>query len=69
MINMATTTPPIPVSEAITYKQRTLRGMAWQQFRHHQMAMAGSLILGLLIFGAIFISVISPYSATDSSLR
>jgi len=43
--------------------------MAWQQFRHHQMAMAGSIILGLLIFGAIFISVLSPYSPTDSSMR
>lgn len=66
---MATTTPPIPTPEAISYQQQTLRGMAWQQFRHHQMAMAGSIILGLLIFGAIFISVLSPYSPTDSSMR
>jgi len=46
-----------------------LRAMAWRQFRHHQMAMVGSIILGLLLFGAIFISVLSPYSPTDSSLR
>ncbi len=43
--------------------------MAWQQFKHHQMAMVGSAILAILLLGAIFVSFISPYSPTDSSLR
>jgi peptide/nickel transport system permease protein len=66
---MATTTTPISAAEALPHKQRTLRSLAWQQFRHHQMAMVGSVILGLLIFGTIFVSFLSPYSPTDSSLR
>jgi peptide/nickel transport system permease protein len=50
-------------------EQRSLRSMAWHQFRRHQMAIAGSIVLLALIFGSIFISVLSPYSATDSSMR
>lgn len=50
-------------------EQRSLRSMAWHQFRRHQMAIAGSIVLLALIFGSIFISVLSSYSATDSSMR
>ncbi len=60
----------ISTAETLTpRRQRSLKGMAWRQFRRHQMALVGSVILGLLIFGAIFVSVLSPYDPTHSSLR
>ncbi len=66
---MTTTSASLSTSDLRSAKPRTLRDIAWQQFRHHQMAMFGSAILGILILGTIFVSVLSPYSPTDSSLR
>jgi len=50
-------------------EQRTLRSMMWNQFRRHQMAMSGTVVLLLLIFGSLFVSVISPYDPETSSMR
>jgi len=41
----------------------------WKQFRRHQMAMAATVVLIVLILGSAFISVISPYDPETSSMR
>ncbi|RME57722.1 MAG: ABC transporter permease [Caldilineae bacterium] len=53
----------------LSTEQRSLRSIMWNQFRRHQMAMAGLVVLFLLVFGSVFVSAISPYSPTDSSMR
>jgi peptide/nickel transport system permease protein len=55
-------------AEALKYKGRTPLSIAWRQFRQHQMAIVGSIVLLILIFGAITVSFVTPYSSTNSSL-
>ncbi|MBI3957470.1 MAG: ABC transporter permease [Chloroflexi bacterium] len=50
-------------------EQRTLGSMMWNQFRRHQMAMAASVVLLVLIFGSVFVSILSPYDPERSSMR
>lgn len=50
-------------------KERTMRSIIWRQFRRHQMAVVSLFILGMLIFGAIFVPVLSPYDPEASSMR
>ncbi|MFZ1755989.1 MAG: oligopeptide ABC transporter permease [Caldilineaceae bacterium] len=49
--------------------QRTLSSIMWKQFRRHQMAMAATVVLIVLILGSAFVSVISPYDPETSSMR
>ncbi len=56
------------IPEPREYKRRTPTSIALRQFRHHQMAIVGTVILALLFFGAVSVSFLSPYSSTDSSL-
>lgn len=42
-------------------QERTLRGVVWRQFRRHQMALLGTVVLAVLVLGSIFVEVISPY--------
>lgn len=45
-----------------------MRTIIWNQFRRHQMAMAGTVVLLLLIFGSI-LAPLSPYDPEKSNLR
>lgn len=49
-------------------RERTMAGMVWRQFRRHHMAMAGSVILLLLVLGAL-LAPLSPYDPEKSSMR
>lgn len=65
-----TTTTTTPERTGIRMsEQRTLSSMMWHQFRRHQMAMAASVVLLILVFGSAFVSVISPYDPERSSMR
>ncbi len=67
---MTTTTAIHPRElQGVREEQRSLRSIMWNQFRRHQMAMVGTVVLALLIFGSIFVGVLSPYSPTESSIR
>ncbi len=67
---MTTTTAIHPRElQGVREEQRSLRNIMWNQFRRHQMAMVGTVVLALLIFGSIFVGVLSPYSPTESSIR
>jgi len=54
---------------AQTVRERTMRSIIWNQFRRHTMAMVGTVVLFVLIFGSLSISAISPYSPEKSSMR
>lgn len=41
----------------------------WGQFRRHQMAVAGTFVLLILVLGSISVSWISPYDPETSNLR
>ena len=65
-----TTTTTTPDRTGIRMsEQRTLSSMMWHQFRRHQMAMAATVVLLILVFGSAFVSVISPYDPERSSMR
>ena len=49
-------------SPALT-KERSMRSMYWNQFRRHKMAVAGLIVLSILVFGAIFVPMLSPHPA------
>lgn len=66
---MSTTTALQPTLLADPHSERTMRSIIWGQFRRHQMAMAGSVILLVLVLGSISVPWISPYDPEKSSLR
>ena len=68
---MAETTQVPSLDETITLTTRpeTMLGLAWKYFRKHKLAMAGGIIVILLIIGCIFGPQISPYEIEKSSLR
>ena len=51
------------------YKERSMRSMIWRHFRRHHMAMAGVIVLAIMIFGVITVSWLSPYDPEKSSMR
>ena len=51
------------------YKERSMRSMIWRHFRRHHMAMAGVMVLAIMIFGVITVSWLSPYDPEKSSMR
>jgi peptide/nickel transport system permease protein len=65
---MATTATTAELAATMP-KERTMRGMIWSRFRRHKMAVAGLVVLSLLVFGALAVSWISPYDAERSSMR
>lgn len=48
--------------------ERSMRSIVWHQFRRHQMAMVGTVVLLLLVLGAL-LAPLSPYDPETSSLR
>ena len=65
---MSTRTLTLGTALPVT-QERTMRSLIWRQFRRHQMAVLSTFILALLIFGAIFVPVLSPYDPEASSMR
>jgi len=51
------------------YQERSMRSMIWRNFRRHHMAMAGMIVLSVMIFGVISVSWLSPYDPEKSSMR
>ena len=56
-MNKAIVTAAAPVSP-----HHTLWGDAWIRLRHNRLAVAGSVIILLITFGAILVSFLSPYT-------
>ena len=44
------------------YRPGTGLGALWRALRRHRLAVAGFVVLGLLVFSAVFASVVAPYS-------
>ncbi|MCB0063570.1 MAG: ABC transporter permease [Caldilineaceae bacterium] len=64
---MTTTAVQLDLQSA-TQRERSMRSIIWHQFRRHQMAMVGSVVLLLLVLGAL-LAPLSPYDPEKSSLR
>ncbi len=47
---------------AVAYRPGTGLGTLWRSLRRHRLAVAGLVVLGLLIFSAIFAGVVAPFS-------
>lgn len=65
---MATTTASPLALASSARPERSMRSIIWKQFRRHQMAMVGSVVLFLLVLGAL-LAPLSPYDPEKSSLR
>jgi peptide/nickel transport system permease protein len=48
-------------------RSKSLSQIAWESFRKHQLAMLGSIILGVMYIGAIFAPFIAPYGMAEYS--
>ena len=46
-----------------------MRSIVWNQFRRHDMAVAGLVVVSVLLLGAILVPYISPYPPEISSLQ
>jgi peptide/nickel transport system permease protein len=68
-MHTTTTATPLAFVAPGQPKVRSLRSMVWRQFTRHQLAVAGAILLLLLVFGSITVSFISPYDPEKSSLR
>ncbi|MBW7883558.1 MAG: ABC transporter permease [Caldilineaceae bacterium] len=53
----------------LRHAERSLRTIIWRQFRRHKMAMAGVVVLSLLVLGSLLVSVVSPYDPEKTSMR
>jgi peptide/nickel transport system permease protein len=58
---MTSTAAPLRLESLTTVASRTPLQNAWRRFSRHRSARAGMLILGFLVFVAIFASVLAPY--------
>ncbi len=65
---MTTSTAPATLQAMSNARERSMRSIIWHQFRRHQMAMVGAIILLLLVIGSL-LAPLSPYDAEKSSLR
>ncbi len=65
---MATTATTLELKSS-SAKERSMRGMIWRHFLRHRMAVAGLIVLTVLILGSVFVSVVSPYDPEKSSMR
>ena len=65
---MTAATTPVDLTGQ-PYKERSMRSMIWRHFRRHHMAMAGVIVLAIMIFGVITVSWLSPYDPEKSSMR
>ena len=59
---MAEAAAPLPANvQVAATKQATMLSITWRHFRHHRLAVFGSVVLLLLIAGAIILPAISNY--------
>ncbi len=65
---MTAATSPIEIAGK-SHQERSMRSMIWRNFRRHQMAMVGVIVLSIMIFGVISVSWLSPYDPEKSSMR
>ena len=54
--------------EDLPYEPRTMGQMAWRAFRRHKPAMFGLVVILLMVLGAIFAPVVSPYDPDKTDL-
>jgi len=47
---------------AVAYRPGTGLGTLWRTLRRHRLAVAGLIVLGLLVFSAVFANVVAPFS-------
>ena len=59
----------VNVAETLSTRPETMAGLAWKYFIRHKLALAGGIVVLLLILGCIFGPMISPYDVEKSSLR
>lgn len=55
------------VSRPESNRSQSQRQVVWEQFRKHQLAVFGGLILGMLYVGAVFAPFIAPYGLSEYS--
>lgn len=68
---MAEASPTISKADtaALTTRPETMIGLAWKYFIKHKLAVAGTIVVILLVIGCIVGPLISPYDVEKSSLR
>ncbi len=59
----------VNVAETLSTRPETMAGLAWKYFVRHKLALAGGIVVLVLIIGCIFGPMISPYDVEKSSLR
>jgi peptide/nickel transport system permease protein len=66
---MATTAQPssLPDAQQISTKSKSQRQVVWEQFRKHQLAVFGGIVLLAMYIGAVFAPFISPYGLSEYS--
>ncbi|HEX6512453.1 MAG TPA: ABC transporter permease [Chloroflexota bacterium] len=68
---MSVTVPLSPawdgLPRALGQPRTTQWGLAWRQFRRHRLAVAGLIVLALLVLGAVFAGAL-PYNPNQTSL-
>jgi peptide/nickel transport system permease protein len=62
-------TESVNIAETLSTRPETMLGLAWKYFIKHKLAVAGSLMVLLLVFACIIGPQISPYDVEKSSLR
>jgi peptide/nickel transport system permease protein len=56
------------VERLVEYSPSTWR-LAWRRFRRHKLAIVGSVVILVLILGAVFAPWLTPYDITDYNLQ
>ncbi len=59
----------VSVLDQRTYRQVSFAGDMWRRFRRNKRAVAGLVVVLLLVLSAIFAAAIAPYSPTKVALR
>jgi len=57
------------VTETISTRPETMVGLAWKHFKKHKLAVAGAIIVIILVIACIIGPMISPYDVEKSDLR
>jgi peptide/nickel transport system permease protein len=68
---MTETSQALPKDETITLSTRpeSMLGLAWKYFTKHRLAVAGGIVVIVLVIGCIIGPEVSPYEVEKSSLR
>jgi peptide/nickel transport system permease protein len=66
---MTAETANIPHTEILSTRPESMAGLAWKYFIRHKLAVAGMIVVILLVIACIIGPVISPYDVEKSDLR